>query len=84
MAVLQVFIHRGCMSEQPAYVLADQIRKEFPGCRVDVIDNQERARTLGLPAVPALVLDGELLAVGVPSKDWLVSRLHERSMRPKR
>lgn len=84
MAVLQVFIHRGCMSEQRACVLADQIRKEFPACRVDVIDNQERARTLGLPAVPAFVLDGELLAVGVPSKDWLVSRLHERSRRPKR
>ena len=77
MAALEIFIHRGCVSEQPTVALANEIRKEFPTWRVQVVENQMRAKALGIIAVPAFVLDGEVVAVGVPRKEWLVRELRD-------
>lgn len=82
MSVLEVFVHSGCVSEQPAVVLAEEVRKEFPGWLVQVVDNQARAESLGLVVLPAFVLNGKVLAVGVPRKDWLIRQLRERHRRP--
>lgn len=68
MAVLEIFVHRGCPSEQSALGLGDQIQETFPGLQVRVIDDWERARTLGVVAFPAFVLNGHVLAVGFPER----------------
>ncbi len=76
MAVLEVFVHGGCLSEQLALTLAQEIQQEFSGLKVEVHQvAEERAQILGIIAAPAFVLDGQILAVGVPSREWLARRL---------
>lgn len=76
---LEVFVHRGCLSEQPALKLAHEIQKEFPAWRVWVVDNRDRARALGVVTFPAFVLNGKVLTVGVPQKEWLMRAILERT-----
>lgn len=78
MVRLEVFVHRGCLSEQPALKLANEIQEEFPAWQVQVIDSQDRAQALGVIALPAFVLDGNLLVVGVPRREWLMRLLRDR------
>lgn len=82
MAVVEVFVHRGCLSEQPALVLANEIQKAFPAWQVQVIDSQDRAQALGVIAFPAFVLNGNVLAVGVPRKEWLMRLLRQQCPHP--
>lgn len=77
MPLLEIFVHSGCPSEQPAVALADELRKEFPTWLVQVVDDQARAEDLGLVVLPAFVLNGRVLAVGVPRKEWLFRQLRE-------
>ncbi len=78
MAVLEIFVHRGCLSEQSALGLGNQIQEALPGLQVQVVDDRKRARKLGIVALPAFVLDGNLLVVGVPRREWLVRLLRDR------
>jgi predicted DsbA family dithiol-disulfide isomerase len=78
MAVLEIFVHRGCQSEQSAFGLGAQIQEAFPSLQVQVVDDWERARTLGIVALPAFVLDGNLLVIGVPRREWLMRLLRDR------
>lgn len=80
MARLEVFVHRGCLSEQPALKLANEIQEEFPAWQVKVVDSQDRARTLGVIAFPAFVLNGNVLAVGIPRKEWLMRLLRQQCL----
>lgn len=85
MALLEVFVHPGCLSERPALALIDDIRKEFPAWQIRVWrSGQERARALGIIIVPAFVLNGTLVAVGIPRREWLVKKLREHSQRSHR
>ncbi len=83
MSLLEIFVHGGCLSEQPAVALAEELRKEFPTWMVQVVDNRDRAEHLGLLVLPAFVLNGKVLAVGVPRKEWLFRQLRE-CVRPTR
>lgn len=81
MPFLEIFVHDGCISEQPALALAQEIQREFPALHVQIwqeADGRDRAQALGILAVPAFVLDGQVLAVGVPGKEWLVRKLLDR------
>ncbi len=79
MVVLEVFVHRSCLSEQPAIRLADEIQEEFPAWQVRVVDDVARAQSIGITTLPAFVLNGSLLAVGVPRREWLMRQLCERT-----
>lgn len=79
MAVLEIFVHRGCLSELSALGLGNQIQEALPGLQVRVVDDRERARTLGIVALPAFVLDGNLLVVGIPRREWLIRLLRDRT-----
>lgn len=79
MDVLDIFVHHGCLSEQPALRLAKEIENEFPAWKIQVVDNWEQAQSLGIITLPAFVLNGELLAVGVPRKEWLIRQLRARA-----
>lgn len=80
MAMLEVFIHPGCRSEQHALALAEEIQRAFPRCHVQICPapaNQDRISALDLVVLPAFVMNDTLLAVGVPSREWFVRRLRE-------
>lgn len=80
MAVLEVFIHAGCTSEQPTRALVRELEKEFPKWRIRVCQiGRVQAHALALSVLPAFVVNGTVVAVGVPRKEWLVCRLNERS-----
>ncbi len=73
MSTLEIFVHGGCKSEPGALALANEIRLEFPSWRVIIHHCEgDRARTLGILITPAFVLNGALVAVGVPRKEWLI------------
>ncbi len=78
--LLEVFVHTGCLSEDPALVLAREIQAEFPAVQVlvcPVSENYDRMHDLGIFAVPAFVLDGTVMATGVPKKESLAAKLRE-------
>ncbi|MEW6543118.1 MAG: hypothetical protein AB1411_05855 [Nitrospirota bacterium] len=77
MVVLEVFLHPGCPSEQPARRLAQEIQQEYSNWQVRVIGSKDRARKLGISVLPAFVLNGRAIAVGVPRKEWLIGLLRE-------
>ena len=78
MSVLEVFIHGGCLSEQRARIVAEEVSRTLPGLHVLVCfqqSNLQRISELDLSVFPAFVLNGELLAVGVPRSDWLLREI---------
>jgi len=80
MVVLEVFLHTGCTSEQPALTLVRELEKEFPKLRIRVSQiGRDQAHALALSVLPAFVVDGTVVAVGVPRKEWLVRRLRQWS-----
>ncbi len=74
MARLDVFVHKGCLSEQRARGLAHAIHEALPAWEVCV---RHVAGSSAIIALPAFVVNGEVLATGIPRKDWLIAKLQE-------
>lgn len=78
MARLDILVHRGCLSEQSARTLAREIQHELPDWHIDVRPaEREDAGSSGILVFPAFLLDGRILATGIPRKDWLLEKLRE-------
>lgn len=78
MARLEVFVHQGCLSEQRARGLARAIHEALPAWEVCVRHvSDKETDALAVIALPAFVVDGQVLATGLPQKDWLVAKLQE-------
>ncbi len=78
MACLDILVHRGCISEASARTLAQEIKHELPDWQIDVRPAEKQdTDALGILAFPAFLLDGRVLATGIPRKDWLLARLRE-------
>ena len=78
MAQLEIFIHQGCASEQSARLVANEIQREFPAWEISMRQlGETRAESLGIIAAPTFVLDGRIVAVGVPRTEWLLKTLRE-------
>jgi predicted DsbA family dithiol-disulfide isomerase len=66
------------MSEHSARTLAQEIQHELPDWHIDVRPAEKQdADSLGILAFPAFLLDGRILATGIPRKDWLLAKLRE-------
>lgn len=78
MALLEVFVHGGCASEESARHAAEAIRREFPAWDISIRQLGDcRAESLGVIAAPTFALDGRIVAVGVPRTEWLLRTLRE-------
>ena len=78
MARLDILVHRGCLSEQSARTLAQEIQQELPDWHIDIhAASKENCDALGVLVFPAFLLDGRILATGIPRKEWLLARLKE-------
>ena len=76
MARLDILVHGGCLSEQSARTLAQEIRDELPDWDVDVRSAEQRdTDTFGVIVFPAFLLEGRILTTGIPRKDWLLAKL---------
>ena len=77
--LLEMFIHSGCLSEDAASLLLLEVTAMSPDLHVEVRllpQAQDRAEAVGIVVTPAFVLNGEVIAVGVPKKEWLVAKLN--------
>ncbi|MEW6247939.1 MAG: hypothetical protein AB1555_14670 [Nitrospirota bacterium] len=78
MARLEVFVHKGCLSEQRARGLARAIHEALPAWEICVRHvSDTEADAAAVIALPAFVVDGQVVATGIPQKDWLVAKLRE-------
>lgn len=78
MARLEVFVHTGCLSEQRARGLARAIHEALPAWEVCVRHvSDKEADASAVIALPAFVVDGRVLATGIPQTDWLIAKLQE-------
>jgi predicted DsbA family dithiol-disulfide isomerase len=78
MTQLEIFIHQGCTSEHSARRVADEIQREFPAWEISMRQlGETRAESLGIIAAPTFVLDGRIVAVGIPHTEWLLRTLRE-------
>lgn len=78
MACLDILVHRGCLSEQSAQTLAKEIQQELPHWHIDIrAACKENCDALGVLVFPAFLIDGRILATGIPRKEWLLARLKE-------
>jgi len=80
MNLLEVFVHPGCISEKSALTLARELQAIWSALDVKIWslpEASERAQALGVIVAPAFVLNGKIIAVGVPRKAWLVAKLQE-------
>jgi hypothetical protein len=78
MARLDVLLHKGCLSEQTARGLAREIQQELPTweIRIRPVADDETG-PFGIIVLPAFVLEGRVLATGIPRKEWLLAKLKE-------
>lgn len=84
MNLLEVFVHQGCLSESTALALGREIMTVCPDLAVRICtfpEMRDRAEALGITVMPAFVLNGKIIAVGVPRKEWLVAKLQEFGIR---
>ncbi|MCS6329755.1 MAG: hypothetical protein H8K06_22170 [Nitrospira sp.] len=78
MGRLDILVHRGCLSEQSALDLAQEIQQELPGWHIEVrAASKEDCNFLGVWVFPAFLLDGRVFATGIPKKGWLLAKLAE-------
>lgn len=78
MANLEIVVHEGCLSEHSVRRLAKEIQHELPHWDITVrLAEQEDRDSLRILVFPAILLDGQVLATGVPRKDWLLRKLRE-------
>lgn len=78
MARLEILIHGGCLSELSARTLAQEVQREFPNWEINVRTATSSDGDLsGVVVFPAFLLNGRLLATGMPKKDWLMAQLRE-------
>ena len=79
-ATLCVYVESGCRTCAHALELVERIRREYPGVETEVFDVGVSSDRLpdGVFAVPTLVLDGEVIALGTPSWEGVSSELDAR------
>ncbi len=77
---LCVYVEPGCQSCAHALELAERVRREYPAVELEVIDIGVSSDRLpdGVFAVPTLVLDGEVVALGTPSWEGVSRTLDAR------
>lgn len=81
MLTLEVFLSCNCLSAPSAKLLAEKAVARVG--RMDLVFRDEvvdaaSARMIGLAVFPAFVIGTEILTVGIPSLEQLVSMLEEK------
>lgn len=78
MARLDVLVHQGCLSERTARGVAREIQAELPTWEIAVRQVTDgESVSLGIMVFPAFLLNGRVLATGIPKTAWLVSQLRK-------
>jgi hypothetical protein len=75
---IDFYFHDGCLSQPSLLLLAKDIEALYPTWTVTVHQLAGHdLEALGFPVLPAVVLDGQIVATGIPSKAWLLQKVGE-------
>lgn len=75
---VDLYYHAGCLSQQTILLLAKDLEQGCPGWTVashPLLDDEVTAK--GFQVLPAVVINGRVVASGIPRKEWLVRILRE-------
>ncbi len=78
MRQVDFYVHSGCLSEQSILSLAVEVLELFPAWTVTVhqLAGPDIKRQ-GFSVLPATVINGKTVAIGVPNKEWLLRKVGE-------
>jgi hypothetical protein len=72
------YSHDGCPSQQSILLLAKDVKALYPTWTVMVHRLAENdIDSLGFLVLPAVAINGQTVATGIPSKEWLLKKLGE-------
>ncbi len=75
---IDFYLHNGCLSEPSVLSLARDLLELYPTWTVTVHQlGGNEAATKGFPVLPAIVINDQTVATGVPNKDWLRQKVEE-------
>lgn len=75
MACLTILIHQGCLSEHAVRRLAEEVQSNLPDWVIEIKPAELSAVSGSIVTFPAFIVDGEVLATGLPRKEWLLQQL---------
>ncbi len=78
---VEVFTSPSCPYCPMAVQLVEDVKKDMPDelevVKIDIMEDQDKAREYGLMAVPAIALNGVVKFVGAPGKEELLEAIKE-------
>ena len=78
MRQIDLYVHEGCLSERSILLFARDIERACAAWSVRVHPLVEKdAKALGLTVLPAIAINGRVIASGMPKAEWLLDRIHE-------
>lgn len=78
MLQIDFYLHYGCLSQPSLILLAKDIKAAYPTWTVTVHPlSEDEVKSLGLPILPAIVINGRPVGTGIPDKEWLLRKVAE-------
>lgn len=78
MQEMNFYFHEGCVSSQSILLLSKQLQRHSPTWHITIHSlSEEEVRSTGFLILPAIVINGVTVAIGLPKKDWLLKKMKE-------
>ncbi|THJ24911.1 MAG: hypothetical protein CAF45_003740 [Nitrospira sp. CG24E] len=75
---MDFYFHDSCLSRQSVLLLAGEIEQDCPDWHIAIHPlSEHEVNALGFPVLPAILMNGNIVAAGLPKKDWLLERMKE-------
>jgi len=75
---MNFYFHEGCVSCQSILLLSKELQRDCPTWRIAIHSlSGEQVKATGFHILPAIVINGATIAVGLPRKDWLLEQMKE-------
>jgi hypothetical protein len=75
---MDFYFHEGCVSCQSILLLSKELQQECPTWRIAIHSlSEEQVKATGFHILPAIVISGATIAIGLPKKDWLLEKMKE-------
>lgn len=82
MRQVDFYFHNSCLSRQSIRLLAKDVEAVYPSWTVTVhpLTDQDIER-LGFSVLPVVLINGQTVATGMPSKEWLLRKVTDSNQR---
>ena len=81
---IDFYFHKGCLSEHSILLLAQHIEQSCAAWSVRIHPLAENDVTaLGFAVLPAIAINGHVIASNTPTEAWLLATIHELDRTPR-